>query len=281
MWKTLAMATLVLGIFFVVFSGGAKTATAQTQATTAASPKDLVLDLGNGVTLKLVQIPAGQFLMGSPETETDRNRDETQHEVTISKPFYMGVTHVTVRQYAQFVKDTRQKHEETKFKQTGDHPVVKVNWDDAQAFCAWLSNKSGKSVRLPTEAQWEYACRAGTTTRFSFGDGDGDLGNYAWYCDNSAEMTHPVGQKKPNAWGLYDMHGNAWQWCQDHYAPYGQAATTDPTGPNEGSSRVSRGGSWVDEPGTFRCALRIRSNNPEQWFTNDSFRVVVSPVGGD
>ena len=112
--------------------------------------------------------------------------------------------------------------------------MVDVSWDDASAFCKWLSKKTGKTVVLPTEAQWEYACRAGSKTRFSFGDKDSDLGDYAWYSDNSGGMTHPVGQKKPNAWGLYDMHGNAWQWCSDSYGPYAAADKTDPTGPKDG-----------------------------------------------
>lgn len=253
---------------------------ALTVSTGAAEPatqlvKKLTLDLGNNVTLKLVLIPAGTFLMGSPETVKDRFKGEVQHEVTISKPFYLGVTHVTVAQYAQFVKDTGRKHEEPSFKQAGDHPVVKVNWDDAQAFCQWLSKQTDKTVVLPTEAQWEFACRAGTKTRFSFGDKDINLGDYSWYVVNSAKRTHPVGQKKPNAWGLFDMHGNAWQWCADFYGPYAAADKTDPTGPKEGNIRVARGGSWIAEPPACRSAFRCR-NFPNNRAGEFGLRVAVA-----
>lgn len=222
--------------------------------------KLLSLDLGNRVPLKLVLIPAGSFMMGSPTLEQENRpsfKGEAQHEVTISKPFYIGVTHVTVAQYAQFVSDTRQKHAEPKFKQAGDHPAVQVSWEDAEAFCQWLSKKSGKAVALPTEAQWEYACRAGTQTRFCFGDKATALGDYSWYSVNSGGMTHPVAKKKPNAWGLYDMHGNAWHWCADYYGPYVVADQTDPTGPKDGTLRVRRGCSWMgDGPANCRSACR-------------------------
>ena len=119
------------------------------------------------------------------------------------------------------------------FEQTDEHPVVNVSWNDALAFCRWLSKKEGKICRLPTEAEWEYACRAGSTTRYCFGDDASDLGEYAWYGANSDRKTHPVGTKKPNAWGLYDMHGNAWEWCADGYDAeyYEKSPTDDPTGP--------------------------------------------------
>jgi len=222
--------------------------------------KVLILNLGKRLPMKLVLIPAGTFIMGSLKTERDNRdvfNDEVQHEVTISKPFYMGSTNVTVAQYAQFVKDTGQPHKEPNIKQTGDHPVVQVSWDDAQAFCQWLSKKTGKTVGLPTEAQWEYACRAGSQPRFSFGDRAADLGDYSWYSANSGGMTHPVGRKKPNAWGLFDMHGNAWQWCSDYYGPYVAADRTDPLGPKTGKQRVLRGGSWIsDGPANCRSAHR-------------------------
>jgi len=296
--KNLGMAMLAIGIILGVFAYVSRDSAAQAQAggAGAAKPKELVLDLGDKVTLKLVQIPAGKFMMGSPKDEKDRQDNEglppgkwvngnPQIEVTISKPFYLGVTHVTVGQYAQFMKDTGQKHEEPGFKQTGDHPVVNVSWDDAQAFCQWLSKKSGKTVVLPTEAQWEYACRAGTKTRFSFGDKDDDLGDYAWYAGNSmdkdkgAQMTHPVAQKKPNAWGLYDMHGNAWQWCSDYYAEY-TGVGTDPTGPKDGGLRVLRGGSWYYIPWGCRSAFRGRGG-PDDRGGGLGFRVAVVAAGVD
>ena len=297
MMKTFAVALRVVGMLVVAFA--CDRATEQTRQAGdggGGKAKELVLDLGNKVTLKLLQIPAGKFLMGSPKDEKDRRDDEglppgkwvngsPQFEVTISKPFYLGVYHVTMDQYAQFVKDTGQKHqkhehEEPFFKQTGDHPVVNVDWDDAQAFCAWLSKKTGKMVVLPMEAQWEYACRAGSKTRFSFGDKEDELGDYAWYFGNSmdkakgAMMMYPVGQKKPNAWGLYDMHGNAWQWCADYYGEY---AGADPTGPKKGRFRVLRGGSWCDDPRVCRSAYRD-GGNPGYRNDDVGFRVAVAGV---
>jgi len=296
--KNLGMAMLAIGIILGVFAYVSRDSAAQAQAggAGAAKPKELVLDLGDKVTLKLVQIPAGKFMMGSPKDEKDRQDNEglppgkwvngnPQIEVTISKPFYLGVTHVTVGQYAQFMKDTGQKHEEPGFKQTGDHPVVNVSWDDAQAFCQWLSKKSGKTVVLPTEAQWEYACRAGTKTRFSFGDKDDDLGDYGWYEDNSKDkgerMTHPVAQKKPNAWGLYDMHGNAWEWCSDSYAEY-TGSGHDSTGTKHGGSRVWRGGSWNTFPWVCRSASRYTFLlSLDQGNEQAGFRVAVVAAGVD
>jgi len=290
MIKNLRISTLALGMILASFAYDKKASMAQAPPADAARARELTLNLSDKAALKLVQIPAGKFLMGSPMTEWGRGQSEglpyakivnniTQFEVTISKPFYLGLTHVTVDQYAAFVAETGQKHDEPGFKQTGDHPVVNVSWNDADAFCQWLSKKSGKTVVLPTEAQWEYACRAGTKTRFSFGDNDADLGDYAWYADNSmdnnkgARMTHPVRQKKPNAWGLYDMHGNAWQWCSDWYADYAGAGA-DPTGPKEGGFRVLRGGYWNAVSSGCRSAYRNWSN-PYVRFDSRGFRVAV------
>jgi formylglycine-generating enzyme required for sulfatase activity len=168
------------------------------------------------------------------------------------------------------------------FDQKDDHPVLQVSRNDAQAFCAWVSKKTGKTVVLPTEAQWEYACRAGTQTRFSFGDEDADLGDYAWYARNSmdedkgANMTHPVGQKKPNAWGLYDMHGNAEERCADYYGEYAGAGA-DPTGPKGGSFHVLRGGSWMNDPGRCRSANRFSVQLGQD--SNSGFRVAMVAAG--
>src|ERR1035437_9439728 len=196
------------------------TAPAQPAATRAAAgAKELTLDLGNKVTLKLVQIPAGKFLMGSPETEKDRGKDQVQHEVTISKPFYMGSTHVTVDQFAAFVKDSGYKTDAEKdgwsygfeikdgkiavrtvngcswrnpsFDQKGDHPVVQVSWNDAKAFCDWLSKKRGRTVMLPTEAQWEYANRAGATTAYPWGDNPDDGKGWGNCADQSLKNKLP------------------------------------------------------------------------------------------
>ena len=242
-------------------------------------PKKLAVDLGRGVKMKLVLIPAGEFKMGSGESaeataaffkktygedflKADLFKDEhPQHRVRITKPFYLGTYHVTRGQFRQFVADTGYKTDAEKgekpgafgwdpekkrfgfnekyswrnagFEQTDEHPVVNVSWNDAVAFCKWLSEKEGKTYRLPTEAEWEYACRAGTTTRFSTATiprrwlrsatwptpGQGEVPGWKWTikASDGYVFTAPVGKFKPNAFGLYDMHGNAWQWCADWY----------------------------------------------------------------
>ncbi len=221
--------------------------------------------------MKLALIPSGKFMMGSPKDEKDRLDNEgPQREVTISKAFYMGVYAVTQEQYERIMG------ENPSYFKGGQNPVETVSWDDAVEFCKKLSQKSSKAVSLPTEAQWEYACRAGSTTRFSYGDDDDKLGDYAWYGKNSGSKTHPVGQKKPNAWGLYDMHGNAWQWCSDWYADtYANANKTDPTGPAFGELRVLRGGCWENNPWTCRSAYR-GTINPAGGHIRFGFRVVVA-----
>ncbi|MBE3098690.1 MAG: formylglycine-generating enzyme family protein [Planctomycetes bacterium] len=211
--------------------------------------------------MKLVLIPAGKFMMGE---------GKDQHEVTISKPFYMGVTEVTQAQY-EAVMGTNPSH----FK-GATNPVETVSWNDATEFCKKLSEKTRQTVRLPTEAEWEYACRAGTATAFSFGDSDSALGDYAWYTSNSGNTTHPVDQKKPNAWGLFDMHGNVWEWCADWWRrDYPNGAVTDPQGPASGPYRVLRGGSWSSSPDYCRSAGRI-STPPGDRDCFCTFRVVVS-----
>jgi len=233
------------------------------------------LDLGNGVTMKLVLIPAGKFMMGSPDSEKGHGKNESpQREVTLSKPFYMGVMEVTQIQY-EAVMGTNPSH----FK-SPTNPVDQVSWEDAMEFCKKLSEKTGQTVRLPTEAEWEYACRAGTTTAFSFGSVESALGDFAWYAANSGGTTHSVGQRKPNAWGLYDMHGNLWEWCADCYEDYPKeaVAATDPQGPASGRQRVLRGGSWFNPPDNSRAANR-GGNYPHIRSDHVGFRVVV-PVGG-
>jgi len=238
-------------------------------AVEAVSPKALSLDLGNGVKLELVLIPAGKFLMGSPESEKDRCKDETQHEVTISHPFYMGKYVVTQEQYQVVMGTNPAKFKEPK------NPVEMVRWDDAQEFCKNLGAKAAKTVRLPTEAEWEYACRAGTTTRFYSGDEDTELGGFAWFYGNSAGTTHTVGQKQANPWGLYDMHGDVFVWCADWYGEYGAGPATDPTGPTKGADRVLRGGSWANLPKICRAANR-RRGRPYNSDFDRGFRVVVA-----
>jgi formylglycine-generating enzyme required for sulfatase activity len=257
----------------------------------------VTLDLGNNVTLKLIRIKPGTFLMGSPADEEGRAKDEIQHEVTISEGFYIGIHEVKVGQFAAFVKDSGHKTEAEKegwsrgwgdagwgkvsgsswrkpgFAQTDDHPVACVSWNDAKAFCDWLSRRAQRTVRLPTEAEWEYACRAGNKARFSFGDAS--MRDHVWCRDNSEDTSHPAGQKRPNAWGLYDMHGNVWEWCSDWYGEYPRGAVRDPAGLAHGESRMLRGGSWNNvEPHVFRSAYRNREA-PDNRAIDIGFRICL------
>ena len=220
-----------------------------------------------GMEFKL--IPAGKFTMGE---------GDEAHEVTLTKPFKMGVHEVTQAQYEQ-VMGVNPSH----FK-GAENPVEMVSWDDAVEFCRRLSDlptekAAGNVYRLPTEAEWEYACRAGTKAAYSFGDDESDFGEYGWYRENSGRTTHPVGSKLPNAWGLYDMHGNVWEWCQDRYGDYPGGAVTDPTGPADGSDRVIHGGSWNSRTAVLcRSAIRYRYD-PSNRNDSNGFRVSLSPSG--
>jgi len=197
-------------------------------------------------TLRFVHIPAGTFMMGSSEGERPRFSDEAQHKVTLTRPFAMMVTPVTQSLW-QFVMGNNPS-----YFMGPDLPVERVSWEDVQDFIQKLNKKLGiDSLRLPTEAEWEYACRAGTTgTRY------GELHKIAWYNGNSDGKTHPVGTKAPNAWGLYDMLGNVWEWCQDWYGDYPSGSVAGPTGPSTGSGRVFRGGSWSNGTRYQRAAYR-------------------------
>ena len=233
----------------------------------------------NTIGMKFNKIPAGTFMMGSPETEETRNADEYQHKVTISKPFYMQTTEVTQGQW-KAVMGTEPWKGESNVKEAPDYPAVYVSWDDAVAYCKKLSEKEGKTYRLPTEAQWEYACRAGTKTTRSFGNNENALGDYAWYEKNAWDIgekyAHQVGLKKPNAFGLYDMHGNVFEWCHDYYGEdyyYKQSPEKDPTGPASGSSRVLRGGSWCFVTRDSRSAYRNRNDADFRYYFN-GFRLV-------
>ncbi|MDA7864653.1 formylglycine-generating enzyme family protein [bacterium] len=213
-------------------------------------------------------IPAGTFIMGE---------GDDAHDVTLTQPFNMGVHEVTQAQYEQ-VMGVNPSH----FKDA-DNPVEKVSWEDAVEFCRKLSElpaekAAGNVYRLPTEAEWEYACRAGTTTKYSFGDDESELGDYAWYGFNSDQKTHPVGSKKPNAWGLYDMHGNVWEWCQDWEEDYPSGSVTDPSGATSGSFRVLRGGGWYGTAGYCRSAYRD-GGGPSIRGYDLGCRVCLSPSG--
>ncbi len=243
--------------------------------------------------METVLVKAGTFMMGSPTTETDRGSDETQHQVTLTQDFYMGKYQVTNAQFCVFLNEKAIGSDGTYatsdygtqtivesyqcgvtysddkwIPQTGyeNYPVVCVTWYGADEYAEWIGGA------LPTEAQWEYACRAGSTTAYCFGDSDESLGDYAWYSDNSDGKTHPVGLMKPNAWGLYDMHGNVCEWCADWYGSYGTTVVTDPTGPATGSYRILRGGSESTFASSCRSARRYLIK-PVNNYKNYGFRV--------
>jgi formylglycine-generating enzyme required for sulfatase activity len=194
--------------------------------------------------------------------------EKPAHEVTLTKPYYLGRYEVTQEQYQQ-VMGNNPSH----FKGR-DLPAEQVSWNDAQEFCKKASEGTGLAVRLPTDAEWEHACRAGTRRTYYTGDTEADLDRAAWYGKNSGNTTHPVGQKTPNAWGVHDMHGNVWEWCQDCYEPYKAEAAVDPQGPAQGAGRVLRGGSWLSFPRRCRTAFRFRYL-PDYRLDLIGFRVVA------
>ncbi len=217
--------------------------------------------------IEFVQIPAGSFTMGSPENEAGRGAGEAQRRVTLSQGFWLGKYEVTQAQWTRVMGSNPSDFE-------GDNrPVDFVSWDAAQQFISKLNKTASGPYRLPTEAEWEYACRAGSTWAFAYGNRDGPLNNYSWYSANSGRNTHAVGRKKPNAWGLYDMHGNVWEWCQDWYGDYPVGDATDPAGPSSGQLRVLRGGSWAVSAINCRAAYRPR-NTPGYRYISAGFRVV-------
>ena len=280
----------------------------------------------NSIGMKLVFVPPGKFTMGSPEGEPGREAQEVQHEVELTKGFYLGTCEVTVGQFKQFVKDTKYETDGERdgkgaygidaagkieqmqakftwrcpgFEQTDDHPVVDVSWNDAKAFCRWLSTKEQKGYRLPTEAEWEYACRAGTRTAYAHGDdpeGLAGVGNGAdatararfpgWSIGIQARDGHvftaPVGQFKTNAFGLHDMHGNVWEWCEDWYEPnnYPKEKQVDPRGPATGKAKVQRGGGWSSDAKRLRSAARVGRDPAAYRGCYLGFRVVLEQQSG-
>ncbi len=256
---------------------------------------------GSNVQFAMVPIPGGSFVMGSPPGEPGRSPDEgPQHTVTI-RPFWMGKMEVTWDEYDLYRKEKAvefPEENEERLKANADaitgptkpyadetfglgregHPVICITHHAAMEYCRWLSAKTGKTYRLPTEAEWEYGARAGTKTAYFFGDDPKQLGDYAWYGDNSDDVTHEVGKKKPNPWGLYDIYGNVAEWCLDTYKKdyYATCPTDKPTLspvliPNgDRFPHVARGGSWADEPKGLRSAARQGSN--KSWIKQDPQR---------
>ena len=250
----------------------------------AAKALDIPVDSTNSIGMQLKLIPGGTFMMGSPIVQ----KVPTQHKVTLSQPFMLGVHEVTQKQYEQVMGSNP-----SGFKNP-QNPVEWVSWEDAMEFCRKLSALSeeraaGRVYRLPTEAQWEYACRAGTTTEYGFGDDASGLDKYAWYADNSGSpthpegQTHPVGQKRPNAWGLYDMHGNVQEWCADRHGDYPSGSVTDPIGAQSGTNRTIRGGSWRYDAVACRSAARNATSphtrGSSMRASSFGFRVVCLPPG--
>jgi alpha-galactosidase len=256
-------------------------------ATAAAQPHNSSLaehNLGDSLTnslgMKLLYVPPGTFKMGSPDNERGRDKGELQHSVRLTHGFYMGEFDVMVRDFKACVDDSGYDAtgdwENPGFVQSENDPVVRVAWEDASFFCEWLGRKENRHYRLPTEAEWEYVCRAGTTTTYYRGNTEADLAGAAWYKLNSLNRTNQVGLKKPNAWGFYDMLGNVSQWCLDYYAPYSPTDQVDPSGPDHSGARVLRGGSFWCPPNMCRCAYR----SPVQAFSafrDAGFRVVMDP----
>jgi formylglycine-generating enzyme len=237
----------------------------------------------NSLNMTFVLVPPGTFTMGSQTGDMDRKRDETLHDVTISRPFYMQTTEVTVRQWREIMGSP------WFFKKKGkeDMPVTNVSWDDCKEFIRKLNNRKEGVYRLPTEAEWEYACKGGTDTVYGWGNAI-DCAK-AMYANNTLKVADcvkwvrskglasdkpaPVESYAPNPWGLYDMPGNVWEWCQDWYGPYPKGPVVDPQGPQSGTERVRRGGSWYGTWKRCRCANRNFSH-PANRYQTTGFRLV-------
>ena len=259
----------------------------------ADQPKKVSKEVKNALGMILVRIPAGTIVMGSPKTELHRGSDETQHDVTISKPFYLGAFEVTQGQFEKVIGSNPAHFRaagggksRVDGRDSADYPVERVSWLDAVDFCKKLSASEKKIYRLPTEAEWEYACRAGTRTVFHLGnDFNSNLANinglsYSSYGKEIAgpfyRSTVKAGEYKRNDFGLYDMHGNVQEWCADWYSEdyYQKSPKSDPTGPAEGTERVLRGGAWPSSAKACRSAARNHMPPEEKTYTS-GFRVVL------
>lgn len=229
----------------------------------------------NPVGMTFVRIAAGTFEMGSIDGYED---EQPVHPVFISRPFYLSITPVTQAQWSAVMGNNP-----SAFSGASDRPVESVSWEDAQVFCYQLQRHEPRGLyRLPTEAEWEYAARAGTKTAYHFGNDVGPLADHAWYLDTTGYAPQPVGQLKANTWGLYDMYGNVWEWVHDWYGQYDSDAVTDPAGPSRGSYRVIRGGSWGNGQRNCRSSFRNRLG-PAMRSRHIGFRLLrtIEPPTGD
>ena len=273
----------------------------------------------NSIEMKFVRIGPGRFAMGTPGQEPNHLANEKRHEVRITRSYLLGVNEVTRGQFRAFVNDSGYKTDAEKggfaliwtgnewqrrsggswrdvgFEQTDDHPVVNMSWNDSVAFARWISHKESRHYRLPTEAEWEFAGRAGTNTAYPWGDNPDDGVGFANAADQTAKRqfahltafnwddgfvyTAPVGSFKPNTWGLYDMIGNALEWCSDYYGEYSDGVAVDPKGPAKGDSigaRILRGGSWYNRPGDIRVGFR-HSHAANYQLNVIGFRLALDP----
>ena len=244
---------------------------------------------------QLVWIEPGSFSMGGGESETGAVGDTSPFPVTLSKGYYLGKYEITQPIYkaimdrnpAYFSGLRAVRYQPLSLISGRGLPVEKVSWNDAMEFCRRLTEREREAGRLPdgyvytlpTEAQWEYACRAGSETAYCFGDAETDLHDYGWYDENSGDKTNPVGRKRPNKWGLHDMHGNVWEWCRDWYAKYPEEPVTDPGGPASGNTRVNRGGGWYGNADNSKSAYR-NMDTPDYRKAGLGFRVACVRQGG-
>ena len=241
----------------------------------------------NSIGMKLILVLPGEFAMGSPDSDSmGCDGERPAHRVRITKPFYLGAYPVTQAEYERVMGSNPSDLAVSEFGSPAlraliispNKPVNGVSWEDAHDFCRRLSalpGEVGRAYCLPTEAQWEYACRAGSTTRWCFGDDDTQLGDYAWFSENSG-MTQSVGQKRCNRWALYDMHGNVWEWCADLYAPYAMCAEDAPQVAETGSGRMCRGGGANFDAKSCRSAVRRSITKPGYHDVTLGFRVAMT-----
>ena len=289
--KRMLFATMVLALFGGVAGISAEDlrmpAECKLHREAKADPNgwaDRVIHSKTGI--ELILVPAGDFVMGDDSANAGSHTTPA-HRVAFERPFYVGRTEVTNAQYRRFLEATgyegapdtdaaydlclRHFRGKSVMSAEDNHPVVWVSWKNAGAFCDWAG------LALPSEAQWEYACRAGSTSRYYYGNDPNDFGDYGWALTNSEATTHTGAQKKPNAWGLYDMLGNVWEWCEDDYLPGYGGAPTDGSARVEGMmTRVLRGGSWSNSARPVTCSSLARFNSAPENASNDvGFRVVL------